>query len=389
MNIYELYDLKVTTLTPLHIGSGIELLNEYDYAIRNGQTWRLNDSAILEAHMPEDDPALADRLARIPPGKLLNEKDFDLSNPNKFFRYVLGGEPRSEIEGAQFREYIKDIGDQPYIPGSSFKGALRTALAWYGWREKKMTASVEGIYETNRRGEEKAKAPKFAAQAYERELFVSHSAQRGKEPNHDLLRALHVADSKPVSNDHLMVLNAQVFKHDGTTGTPIEVEALRPNTVFEITIKIDSALFSDWAKKHGLKLPNSVWLNDLAQVANERSKARARAETQWLGELTGTRRIANFYNREIIDRKLEKNQFLLQLGWGTGWENMTLGSHLQEDEDFMETIIAEYKMSMNKDRQAGDLFPESRRMAIKVMQDDNIALVYPLGWVLVEMTKKK
>lgn len=389
MNTYELYTFKVTALAPLHIGSGNELLNEYDYAVRNGHTWRLNDSVILEANMPEDDPATADRLAMLPPGRLLHETDFNPSNPNRFFRYILPGKPRSELEGSQFREQIKDIYDKPYIPGSSFKGALRTALAWYGWRENEMAPSTEDLYEQSKNGEERAKAAKFVGQEYERQLFVGDRTPHGKEPNYDLLRALLVSDSKAVGQEHLMALNAQVFKHDGTPGTPIEVEAVQPKTVFEIPIKIDTSLFSNWAKKNGLDLPNAEWLRDLALAANEHSKARAETELNWLGDIAGTKRIASFYKKEILERALQKDQFLLQLGWGTGWENMTFGSHLQADEDFMETIIAEYKMSMNKDRQAGDVFPESRRMAIRTIQDDSIALIYPLGWVMVEMIKEK
>ena len=51
---YTLYDVKVTVLSPLHIGSGRDLLNEYDYAIYQGQTWRINEDALLDAQNVDD-----------------------------------------------------------------------------------------------------------------------------------------------------------------------------------------------------------------------------------------------------------------------------------------------------------------------------------------------
>jgi len=41
---YALFTFRVTTLTPLHIGSGETLLNDYDYAIHQGRTWRFVES---------------------------------------------------------------------------------------------------------------------------------------------------------------------------------------------------------------------------------------------------------------------------------------------------------------------------------------------------------
>ena len=75
MTAYTLYDVTVSVLTPLHIGSGKDLLNEYDYAIRNGRTWRLNESALLDAQDVEDADTAA-LLGGRPPAELLQAQDF-------------------------------------------------------------------------------------------------------------------------------------------------------------------------------------------------------------------------------------------------------------------------------------------------------------------------
>ena len=48
------YQAKLTTVSPLHIGSGKTLLNEYDFVACKGYTWRINDDALLDAQQVED-----------------------------------------------------------------------------------------------------------------------------------------------------------------------------------------------------------------------------------------------------------------------------------------------------------------------------------------------
>ena len=51
-----------------------------------------------------------------------------LQNPEAFATYSLSC-PQSPEE-VEIREAIKDINHCPYIPGSTLKGAIRTALLW-------------------------------------------------------------------------------------------------------------------------------------------------------------------------------------------------------------------------------------------------------------------
>ena len=122
-------------------------------------------------------------------------------------------------EGAQLREQLKDLYNRPYLPGSSLKGALRTSLAWYGWQARKLQPDRLMLDE---------KRAKFASRRYEQELF-------GRDPNHDLLRALQVSDSNPVGTDSLMLVNAKVITARGE-GSPIEIEAIRSETAFKSSL---------------------------------------------------------------------------------------------------------------------------------------------------------
>jgi CRISPR-associated protein Csm5 len=367
---YTIYEITVTPLTPLHIGSGALLLKDYDYAVFGNATWRINEDILLEAQHVAD-PRLADTLAQTPPAQLLKPADFKPDSP--FFRYRLAGKPRAMEAGAQLREQLKTARDELYLPGSSLKGAIRTALAWHGFAEKGLKPNPSDL-ERNR---------KFAGRRLEQAIF-------GGDPNHDLLRALQVSDSAPVGKDRLMVLNVQVVTRGGL-GSPIEVEAIQPDTPFQLTLKVDQALFSPWAKDNRLQLGgSSTWLERLAQLIQSHTHQRLQAEAAWYQKRPGAEQTAQFY-RELRQAKLPANSCLLQLGWGTGWGDKTYGSHLQQNQAFMEYIVAEYRLAMGQ-RKKGDPFPKSRRSAVRVIKDKSGQAQQrpglPLGWVLLELKER-
>ncbi|MFN2138553.1 MAG: type III-A CRISPR-associated RAMP protein Csm5, partial [Candidatus Promineifilaceae bacterium] len=155
---YLLYDVDVSLLSPLHIGSGQTLLHEYDYVVHGRKTWRINERTLLDAAIT-DDLSIAAQLARTKPAELLKPSDFQPGSP--LFRYIIDGVPRSRAEGAELNEQIKDSYDRPYLPGTSLKGALRTALAWHAWGENGLQPDADRL----------GRSRKFADSSYTRELF--------------------------------------------------------------------------------------------------------------------------------------------------------------------------------------------------------------------------
>jgi len=371
---YKTYRLKIIVLTPLHIGNGREMLKDYDYAVFRGRTWRINENALLDAQNVED-PRVVNMLMRTPPAELLQPKDFTENSP--YFRYVLKGTPKSSAKGAVVREQIKDAFDHPYLPGTTLKGALRTALGWYLWKKRGLRPEISKL-----RGR-----PKFAASGYERELF-------GRNPNHDLLRALQVSDSKPLSTDVLMLVNVRVLTHGKRAGSPVELEAIRRDTVIETEIKLDTALFSSWAKARDLYLPNANALLSFAKIVRQYSLDAVRRELNWAKSLPNGQHVVSHY-QTMLDFPLSENAFFLQLGWGGGWEQKTFGSRLKQDEAFMRKILAPRHRGgwdVGRGRAPRDVqaFPVSRRIAMayrRNAQGEVIAEVpaLPLGWVLVEV----
>ena len=357
-------EVTVELLSPLHIGSGTELLLDYDIVPYGEHTYRVNEEALLEQALlqaeSEGAAAVNQVLAGRPAAELLTEADFaDPHSP--LFRYVMPGTPFTTTAGAKVQEQIKDVHDQLYLPGSSLKGALRTVLAW-------------GIYAGQKRKPDLGKLKRsrsWAAQPLEQELF-------GRDPNRDFLRALHVEDSQPLEPDgHLALRTVQVYP----AGLPIDVEAVGPGTVFRTAITVDEYGFSQGvARQLGWQNKRQL-IERLPVLAKRHARQRLLAEAEYFKARGGPVGAMRFYDSLINTwSELAGNEFIVQIGWGAGWESKTLGSGmLRQDDRAFEQLLKQYRMTRGR-RQPGDPFPRSRTLALRGGEP-----ALPLGWVRVKL----
>lgn len=359
-------DLAITVLSPLHIGSGRELLQDYDIVPHDGRTWRIREDALLEAALgggTDLDEALLGR----PASELLQPSDFE-GHP-EFFRYVIGGVPSAGTQGARVSEHIKDVFDRPYLPGSSLKGALRTLLLWGGYWDDGLALNVRRLGRDARR----------ASRPLEKQVF-------GSSPNEDWLRALRVRDSEPVgAQDHLAVQTVRVYPtaDSRSSGLDVDVEAIEPGTTLRAALTLETYGF-EAAEAAGLRWRGKRrWLRDLAGLAKQHAGTRLMTEAQYFKEHGGPQGAMRFYD-ELIKRLLESSDdvLFLQLGWGAGWESKTLGSSvLQGDAQQFEDLLSRYRVTKERARQPGDPFPRSRKLALA-----NGRPVLPMGWVAVRVS---
>jgi CRISPR-associated protein Csm5 len=357
------YDLRISLISPVHIGTGVELRKEFDFITQHGCTYRLDEDAILADFIDQIRP---DAFGNYPTlEKILTKAG---AQNTKYYRYKLKGMLRSGKTDARLQECIKDIADQPYIPGSSIKGALRTALAWSGWEESNVKLTQ------NKLGRRKY----WAGQKLEREIF-------GRDPNHDLLRALRVSDctSKDASR-HLVVVNAQVLTLK-ELGSPIELEAIGGDAVFTGAVTLDGYLFSAQAEQKLGFSEKRAWLSNLLVRAQQHSRARIEKMMSWYSKIDRGERVVNFLSK-LLSFEAQPNQALIQLGWGTGWDGKTFWTHLMADQYQFEKILKDYQMVKKGKRQPGDPFPKSRRVIMSGNNQEELPLA-PFGWCLVEMTR--
>jgi RecJ-like exonuclease len=91
--------------------------------------------------------------------------------------------------------------------------------------------------------------------------------------------------------------------------------------------------------------------------------------------------VLGFYSRLAQTWEgLDENEFLLQVGWGTGWLSKTFGKLLQEDARAFERLVKDYRLTMERGRQVGAPFPRSRHL-VRVGEHATV----PLGWMKVRL----
>ncbi len=353
------YRVRITTLTPLHIGSGSVLLRDYDYVTGKDKTFVLNQDAVYaDAY---------DRTGQVPTrpaGRLIAVTELKDNSP--FVRYSLTGTTTVD----QIQEQIKDPHSRCYLPGSSLKGALRTVLFAHSVRSKAISINLDALDYARER----------AAHAWEQAAF-------GRDPNHDLLRALQIADSAPLPTvpARTMLLQTRVFAGNRPSAL-IWVEAVAHQTSFQTTLRLDDGLLKQNARDLGWEA-NADWLTRLPELANTLARERIAAERAFAQKSGWPNPGIAFDRWAAMD--LKTNQFLLQMGWGTGWAGMTIGSLLSASDQLK--VRAKYRLG-RPPRSKGDWtpdpnkpFPKSRRYHVARGNNLDAEPGVPLGWVLVSL----
>lgn len=368
--LHSTFRLTVTTLTPLHIGTGNTLLRDFDYVTHDGKTWVINEDTLADLLADYGDD-LAKMAAGRPASELLRPEDFHADSP--LFRYVLPGEPRSQNPGSVLQEQIKDPWDRPYIPGSSLKGALRTALFYAGYEQRNLQFRVNDL----------GNNAKFAAAPLERRVFVKNLERREEPSNFDLLRVLQISDSVPDEQKRLQIVNVTVSKNGQPSGSPIELEAIPSDVSFEMSLTLDGYLLGNTKPQNQDAAPTQLgytdeqmkWIRRIPRIVNHWTKQRLATEMELKRHFNwskGFQRIVWYYEQD----QLQKDEFILQLGWGGGWDSKTLGKHLTDNQSEFGKPVNDSRYGMLR-----NVYPKTRR-AIVTRKMQPISL---LGWIWVRM----
>jgi len=370
--LHTTWSVQVEVLSPLHIGSGTELLLGYDLVPHGGRTYRVDEDALLEQALVQaesaGDAAMNQLLAGRPAAELLTDADFQPGS--HLFRYVMPGTMFTSTPGAKAQEQIKDVHDRLYLPGSSLKGALRTVLAWGFYTRQDREPDLSRL----------RRSRSWASQDLEREIF-------GRDPNRDWLRGLRVEDSQPLEPDgHLAMRTVRIYPTQtrDSAGLNVDVETVEPGTVFQTAITVDEYGFrEDVARQLGWQ-GKRAWLGQLVTLGKEYARERLLTEARFFSAPGSPQEVRGFYDglvRQLVEGELADDEFPLQVGWGTGWESKTLGSGLlRQDDVAFERMLNQYRMTKERNREPGDPFPKSRTLALRGDQP-----AFPLGWVRVKL----
>lgn len=374
---------QLETLTPVHIGSG-DSLQHIDGCYADGKWHRINLDKVFA------DPGTNLNALTSEMGKQGFRWTSHLQNPEAFATYSL---PCSHSpEEVEIREAIKHIDHRPFIPGSTLKGAIRTALLW------DLVNGSDEHYEETLRSLEKLVDPKSdtskgrAARQIEQDVL-------GRDPNRDLLRALQVSDTAPIEGSGLEVgtawtvtLNSNdklVQKIEGNREYKTFVEQIRKEQRLTFSIKIDKWLLKQPAKKRlGFDKSQKNSLHNIAAVCHWVTGDLIQREQKFFNAYNFPE-IANFYDKLLrLNQRLTDGSFLLQIGWGSGYNNHTITSMFTDDEndpaaakELLLDLRERFRLGQSRSHPGTydeREFPKTRRIFYRGQNP-----ISPFGWVKI------
>lgn len=225
--------LYLKTLTPLHIGSGEEL-TPLDYMVINQQFFRINQSDLLqkieklglvdqygewitecmrEIQMAQDNRSLAEARNKMNPLGFFQTADPDQVSvfvkqyENQGLALALDERLRAQY-GRNIKQHIPSLGQvreavktgpdkKPYLPGSSLKGSLRTALFYYFLDKYGQEARITELLDTQLR--KNARKERFALPLVHEAFFcktIDNGREKLDDEKMDLLKLVHLSDAQ-------------------------------------------------------------------------------------------------------------------------------------------------------------------------------------------------
>ena len=249
------YTMKLTALAPIHIGSG-RMIGKKEY-IQHGisapvmipdQSRMFHGICLLHKEKAFEDFML-NSSNRGSLDEWLTQQRIDKTRIQKWISYSLdAGDAFIRTNGAEstpkgIRCFYKDAYGMPYIPGSSLKGLIRTALlvSEVKRRPEEYGRSLQELEDAAPRGEQKRSY--LASQTKRIETRAFHTLERPKTKTADavnsVMSGLIVGDSREIRVSQLTLCQ----KIDYSLGhkekpLPILREALKPGTevLFDLTI---------------------------------------------------------------------------------------------------------------------------------------------------------
>ena len=312
--------ITIRTLTPIHIGEGKILYKNIDFITEGNVIKIIDPDEVVDILYDEGKVELINSIfddsGNIDRGELIRS---GVMNKLKHVRtYTIPGDTHI----GQILSLIKDGRDKVFIPGSSIKGAIRTAFLWYC-----INTANEGLRREiiNELIDHKNSRAVFSSDAFSNPLksiavvdaYFSSLKQSLAE-----CRVLYMKD------------NQNVFKSRAS----IYLEVVDKDSVANGEIRFDKFFYKN-NQLGGLKDKLPTDFTGLASIVNSYTRQLIEREIDSLSNEADTsggrekiyRSLCNSY-RQILNSIPRDNRYIvLRFGAGSGWKFMT-GDYLGEYE---------------------------------------------------------
>lgn len=348
MALFENYTFTLTTVSPLRVGSGEKLDRKQYYMTGDGKTILILDQRKLIDLLVRKGK-LDDYTDQIQQGVTLEQffqQNSRVFSPGEIEQAALYSLPVSnQLEGRYLHLFRKDCGGQPYIPGSSLKGAIITALFAVYYEEifvKQYRDDYEKAIWRLVKSYQKDGRAEFTEQQWGRldrallramKILVPDLSDKNASPEQkrviDLLRAIRISDSEPVDRSRLAACckaDAYIEPRWNRYGAQMNEnnpgilhESLIPGTEVRFRLSIDCGCLARF--REGMTAAQCVeWIRDALNTFREQQDfyftdlffAEDKRDTS-----------APQRDRVLADR-VERGRDHFYFGAGTGFVNKTL-----------------------------------------------------------------
>ena len=385
MNIAKKYKVKLLPLTDIRIGSGKDI-EAYEYTVKAGYMYRIDMSEVFDKMSDSEKGNFRKILKK---NNLFNIRSWIYNNYREEWGYIYKERVSSNFE-KYYKEKIDDrsqdnsqlsisefIGydNKKYIPGSSIKGALRTAFIYSDFLENEKKYQIKSSYKikNGKRIYNRTEIDK-EAKIMESEVLLAEKEDRygnkidkkgeklGLEPKKDPFKIVKVFDTEEIDSKKFEVARLKIKEGNLTcevlNGTYNEIKKTKKvNFEKGINFNIVLAEYSlkdnpmmDYKKNLGIKQILNSLNNKMENILDfEIEKERKKDDYN----------IKGFYEflKNIFDSFKNKNITLIRIGGYTGFNDKTINLVTTEPIENSRTVF-----------------------------DANC---YPIGWALIKVEEVK
>lgn len=365
----------IETITPLHIGSGRTLQGntEYLYFNESKTVSIIDERKVLKiigdenidkwVTIIEKGESLLDYLIQRSPTKSISPSQTD----KRLLKVNGDSNPTSGRSG--IREQLFSGNGQPILPGSSLKGAVRTAILNQAILIKPFYAQqLRDFKSIDFKGK-----PKFSGNKLEKKYF-------GGDANHDVFRLLRIGDAHFNETECILAetLNEKGTGHEIKHSVQQHIECIPANQSTLCGVQIPHDLIRE-IKKRPSELSLMKGIDSIENIPTIFTQIKAHSKKHIEQEikkyeLLNLPKQADSYVETLKDilekyQFLSKNQCILRVGFGTGYLSMTGG---WAEEQWKSIPNIDYKKEMNdlatavrkNDRYNGMALPKSRKIVM-------------------------
>lgn len=237
------YKIKLTTLAPVFVGSGREI-NKRAYIFDGSVVYVADEKKLMDVIISKNLVNSYFDSMQLPYFNLKIWLDKNgISDYKSLSAYTLLGVENIDDKHSlkEIRECIKNAYNEPYIPGSSLKGLLRTIILW-----NKVHDNYNKLASVRKELSDGLNARKVKSALNSPAVKMEKSFFNTKIDNVDasIMRGLIVSDSKPLSLDDIVLCEKIDINLKGKEKRPnILRECIRPKTEIEFDLTIDSSVF--------------------------------------------------------------------------------------------------------------------------------------------------